>query len=322
MQQYIIRRIAYAIPTLLLGTVLVFGVMRVLPGDVAELIVGQESAERGQERDMQRINDLRETLGLNDPLPVQYGKWLWSMVNGEFGGKTLRTQELVRNELAFRLPKTAELGLMAFAFSLVLGLPLGVIAAIYQDKWPDYLIRIILVGGISIPSFWLALMMLLGLLLLFRYTPPIMYVGPTEDLWGNLQIMILPSFILGFHSATTKARVMRAQILEVARQDYIRTARSKGLKESIILWRHAMKNAMIPIVTIIGLQLLVILSGSVVLETIFGIPGMGLGLIEAVRYRDYPLVQSFVTLFLFMSLVANLLTDISYGLLDPRIKYT
>jgi peptide/nickel transport system permease protein len=321
MQAYVLRRLIYMVPTLLLGTVLVFAVMRVLPGDVAELIVGQEAAESGTERDTARLAELRQFLGLNDPLHVQYGKWLWSMVNGEFGGETLRTRELVRDELAFRLPKTAQLGAMAFAISVAMGIPLGVIAAIYQDKWPDYLIRLILVGGLSIPSFWLALMMLLGLLLLFRYTPPIAYVGPTEDFGGNMQIMIMPAFILGFHSATTKARVMRAQILEVTRQDYIRTARAKGLMERVILWRHAMKNALIPVVTIMGLQLLTLISGTVILETIFGIPGMGQGLVEAVRYRDYPLVQSFVTMYLAAAMAANLLTDLSYAWLDPRIKY-
>jgi len=314
LQRYILRRMVWMLPTLFLGTLLVFAVMRVLPGDVAELIVGQEAAERGGERDMAR-------LGLSDPLHVQYGKWLWSMVNGEFGGETLRTRELVRDELAFRLPKTAELGMLAFIISVFLGIPAGVVAAIYQDKWPDYVIRMILVGGLSIPSFWLALMMLLGLLLLFRYTPPIAYVGPTENLWENLQIMAMPAFILGFHSATTKARVMRAQILEVSRQDYIRTARAKGLMERVILWRHAMKNALLPVVTIMGLQLLTLISGTVILETIFGIPGMGNGLVEAVRYRDYPLVQSFVTLYLAAAMAANLLTDLSYAWLDPRIKY-
>lgn len=321
MQRYIVRRLLYMVPTLFLGTLLVFAVMRVLPGDVADLIVGQEAAQSGTEINQQRLAEVREFLGLNDPLPVQYGKWLWSMVNGEFGGQTLRTRELVKDELAFRLPKTVELGFLAFLFSVTLGIPAGIIAAIYQDKWPDYVIRMILVGGLSIPSFWLALMMLLALLLLFRYTPPIEYVGPTEDLWGNLQIMWMPAFILGFHSATTKARVMRAQVLEVSRQDYIRTARAKGLMERVVLWRHVMKNAMLPVVTIMGLQLLTLISGTVILETIFGIPGMGQALVEAVRYRDYPLVQSFVTLYLVAAMAANLLTDISYAWLDPRIKY-
>jgi peptide/nickel transport system permease protein len=310
------------VPTLLFGTLLIFTVMRVLPGDLAEHILVQEAAETGREVDPERLRELREFLGINDPLPVQYGKWIWSMVNGEFGGKTLLYQEPIKDVLGYRLPKTLELGLLGFAFSIVLGIPLGVIAAIYQDKWPDYVIRMILVGGLSIPSFWLALMMLLALLLWFNYTPPISYVGPTEDLWGNMQIMILPAFILGFHGATTKARVTRAQILEVLRQDYIRTARSKGLAEKYVLWRHALKNAMIPVVTIMGLNLVTLIGGTVILETIFGIPGVGRGLIEGVRSRDYPLVQSLVTFFLVITMIGNLMVDLSYAWLDPRVKYS
>jgi peptide/nickel transport system permease protein len=205
---------------------------------------------------------------------------------------------------------------------MVLGIPAGVVCAVYQDKWPDYVIRMILVGGLSIPSFWLALMMLLALLLMFNYSPPLAYVGPTEDFWGNMQIMALPAFVLGFHGATTKARVTRAQILDVLRQDYIRTARSKGLRERVVLWRHAMKNAMIPVVTVAGLNLVTLIGGTVILESIFGIPGMGTGLIEGVRSRDYPIVQSFVTFFLVITMIGNLLVDISYAWLDPRIKYT
>ena len=322
MHRYLARRLVLFIPTLLIGTLLVFAVIRILPGDLAVTILGREAAETGKEVDQARLDDLRKVLGLNDPLHVQYGKWMWSMVNGEFGGKTLLYQEPIREVMLFRLPKTLELGLLAFALSIVLGIPLGVVAAVYQDKWPDYAIRMVLVGGLSIPSFWLALMMLLGLLLVFNYVPPLGYVGPTEDLWGNLQIMALPTFILGFHGATTKARVTRAQILDVLRQDYIRTARAKGLMEKTVLWRHAMKNAMIPVVTIAGLNLVTLIGGTVVLESIFGIPGIGTGLVEAVRSRDYPLVQSLVTFFLFITMVGNLAVDISYAWLDPRIKYS
>lgn len=322
MSRYLMRRLFLFVPTLLLGTLLVFTVMRVLPGDLAKTILSQEANEAGREIDLARYEHLRTTLGLNDPLPVQYGKWVWSMVNGEFGGKTLVDGEPIKEVLTFRLPKTLELGLLGFALSIVLGIPLGVIAAVYQDKWPDYVIRMILVGGLSIPSFWLALMMLLFGLLVFGYVPPLGYVGPTEDFWANMQIMWMPAFILGFHGATTKARVMRAQILEVLRQDYIRTARSKGLQERLVLWRHAMKNAMIPVVTIAGLNLVTLIGGTVILESIFGIPGIGTGLIEGVRQRDYTLVQSLVTFFLFITMLGNLSVDISYAWLDPRIKYS
>jgi len=310
------------VPTLMLGTLLIFVIMRVLPGDVATAIMGAEAAETGREIDMVAVQKLRETLGLNDPLPIQYTKWLWSMVNGNMGGTSLITGEPISEIVALRFPKTAELAIMSFTLAIVMGIPSGILAAVYQDRWPDYLIRVILVGGLSIPSFWLALMIILGGLLLFNYIPPIAYVGPTEDLWGNLQIMILPALIIGFHSATSKARVTRAQILEVMRQDYIRTARSKGVSEKLVLWRHAMKNAMIPVVTIAALQLLVAFSGTVILESIFGIPGMGNGILEAIRQADYPVIQSLATIFLGLALVGNLITDLSYAWLDPRIKYS
>lgn len=322
MQRYIARRILLFIPTMLLGTLLIFTVMRILPGDIAEMILGENVSQTNAELNQQRLQDLRDTLGLDQPLPVQYGKWLWSMVNGEFGGKTLISRLSIRDELAMRYPRTVELAVMASLLSLTLGIPAGVVAAIKQDKWQDYLIRIILVGGLSLPSFWLALMMLLALLLLFGYTPPISYINFKDDPWGNLQINMLPAFILGFHAATGIARQTRAQILEVLRQDYIRTARSKGLMERVVLWRHAMKNAMIPVVTVAGLSLVTLFGGTVILESIFGIPGIGSALINGVQSRDYPLVQSMVTFFLFITMVGNLLVDISYGWLDPRIKYS
>ena len=321
MHVYLARRLVLFIPTLLLGTILVFGVMRVLPGDIAISILGQEAHEGGQPIDPHRLEDLRKTLGLDDPLPVQYGKWVWSMVNGQFGGKTLLSSEPIADIIALRFPKTAQLAIMAFTISIIIGIPLGVIAALYQDKWPDYVIRVILVGGLSIPNFWLAMLILLGLLLWYNWVPPVAYVGLTENFMGNMQIMFLPAFIIGFHSATLKARVTRATMLEVMRQDYIRTAYSKGLSRRLVLGRHALKNAMIPVVTIAGLNLTALFGGTVILEHIFGIPGMGTGMIEGVKTRDYPLVQSLGALFLFITMIGNLFVDLSYAWLDPRVKY-
>jgi peptide/nickel transport system permease protein len=322
MHRYVARRLLLFIPTLLLGTLLIFTVMRVLPGDLAMAILGAEATETGGTIDPQRYRVLRESLGLNDPLPVQYGKWVWSMVNGEFGGHTLLAHEPIAEVIALRFPKTAQLAIMAFTMSIIIGIPLGVVAALYQDKWPDYLIRIILVGGLSIPSFWLAMLILLGLLLWFNWVPPIAYVSIMDNFWANMQIMFLPSFIIAFHSATLKARVTRATMLEVMRQDYIRTAYSKGLARRLVLSRHALRNAMIPVVTIAGLNLTALFGGTVILESIFGIPGMGTGMIEGVRTRDYPLVQSLGALFLFITMIGNLIVDLSYGWLDPRVKYS
>ena len=321
MHVYITRRLLLFVPTLLLGTMMVFAVMRILPGDIAMSILGQEAQEGGQPVDATRLHDLRETLGLNDPVPVQYAKWVWSMVNGEFGGKTLLASEPIADVIALRFPKTAQLAIMAFTMSIIIGIPLGILAALYQDKRPDYVIRMVLVGGLSIPSFWLAMLVLLAGLLCFNWVPPVAYVGITENFFGNMQIMFLPAFIIGFHSATLKARVTRATMLEVMRQDYIRTAYSKGLARRVVLTRHALRNTMIPVVTIAGLNLTALFGGTVILESIFGIPGMGTGMIEGVRTRDYPLVQSLGALFLFITMIGNLIVDLSYGWLDPRVKY-
>ena len=321
MSRYFFRRCLMFIPTFLLGSLLVFGCMRILPGDIAMAILGAEAAEGGGEIDPVRVTELRKFLGLDKPLTQQYGEWVLSMVRGDFGGLSLADHEPIRELVALRFPKTAELALVAFLISIFLGIPLGIIAALHQDKWPDYLIRTILVGGLSIPSFWLALLILLGALLWFNWVPPLSYASPLDDLGVNMQIMLLPAFIIGFHSATLKARVTRAQMLEVMRQDYIRTAYAKGLSQKLILWRHALKNFMIPVVTIAGLNLTALFGGTVVLESIFGIPGMGTGMINAVRGRDYPVVQSLATIFLAITMVGNLLVDLSYGWLDPRVKY-
>ena len=321
MQRYIARRLFLLIPTLLLGTILVFTVMRVLPGDLAMAILGQEASEGGQV-DQKRYEDLRASLGLNDPLPVQYGKWLWSMVNGQFGGKTLLANEPISHIIALRLPKTAQLAVMAFTVSIVLGIPLGVISALHQDKWPDYVIRVVMVGGLSVPSFWVAMLVLLAALLWFNWVPPIAYKSFAEDPMANLQIMMLPAWIIGFNAGTFQARVTRANMLDVLRQDYIRTAYSKGLSLRLVLARHALKNVLIPSITLAGLNLTTLFGGTVILESIFGIPGMGTGMITAVQTRDYPLVQSLGTLFLFITMIGNLLVDLSYAWLAPRVKYS
>lgn len=322
MQRYILRRILLFIPTILMGTILVFAVMRILPGDMAMSILGQEAAEGGGVVDPKRYNDLRETLGLNDSVPVQYGKWLWSMVNGSFGGNTLISNEPIKNVIALRFPKTAQLAIMAFSLSLILGIPAGIFCALYHDKWPDYVIRVVMVGGLSIPSFWLSQLILLSALLWFNWVPPIAYRSFGQDPLANLQIMVLPACIIGFHSATFQGRVTRANMLDTMRQDYIRTAYSKGLSQRVVLTRHALKNVLIPSITLAGLNLTTLFGGTTILESIFGIPGIGTGMINAVRQRDYPLAQSLGTLFLFITMLGTLLVDLSYAWLDPRVKYS
>jgi peptide/nickel transport system permease protein len=317
MQKYLYRRILLFFPTLLMGSFIIFAIMRILPGDIAIVILGGEEEVITPEA----LENLRIQLGLYDPLWMQYTKWIWSMVNGSFGGHSLVDSEPIRNIIALRMPVTAQLAIMTVALSVVVAIPTGVIAAVKQDKWPDYLIRIILVGGLSVPSFWAGLLILLFLLLTFRWVPPIIF----QDLWenpiDNMAVMIWPILVMAWHFAAYIARVTRSNILEVMRMDYIRTAHSKGLKQNTVLWRHALKNALIPVITVAGVYLGTLMGGTVILETVFGIPGIGSAVIDTVIRRDYPVVQSLSMLFIFIIMLANLFVDISYGFFDPRIKY-
>jgi peptide/nickel transport system permease protein len=301
-----------------MGSFIIFAIMRILPGDIAIVILGGEEEVITPEA----LENLRIQLGLYDPLWMQYAKWIWSMVNGSFGGTSLVDSEPIRNIIALRMPVTAQLAIMTVALSVVVAIPTGVIAAVKQDKWPDYLIRIILVGGLSVPSFWAGLLILLFLLLTFRWVPPIIF----QDLWenpiDNMAVMIWPILVMAWHFAAYIARVTRSNILEVMRMDYIRTAHSKGLKQNTVLWRHALKNALIPVITVAGVYLGTLMGGTVILETVFGIPGIGSAVIDTVIRRDYPVVQSLSMLFIFIIMLANLFVDISYGFFDPRIKYS
>ena len=318
MQKYLYRRILLFFPTLLMGSLIIFGIMRVLPGDIAIVILGGEEEVITPEA----LENLRIQLGLYDPLWLQYLKWLWSMINGSFGGTSLVDSEPIRNIIALRMPITAQLATMTVALSVVVAIPTVVIAAVKQDKWPDYVIRIILVGGLSIPSFWAGLLILLFLLLTFRWVPPIVFQDLWENPMDNLMVMIWPTVVMAWNFAAYIARVTRSNILEVMRQDYIRTAHSKGLKSNTVLWRHALKNALIPVITLAGVYLGTLMGGTVILETVFGIPGIGSAVIDTVIRRDYPVVQSLAMLFIFIIMLANLLVDISYGHFDPRIKYS
>jgi len=293
--------------------------MRVLPGDVALVIMGGDESDAAVSEET--LNALRKQLGLLDSLPVQYGKWAWSMVNGEFGGVSLVDKQPLSEIIAQRLPRTLQLTFLTFLIAIPAGIPLGIIAALYQNRWPDYLARMLTIGGLALPNFWLALLMLLALILWFQWTPPIFYVDFWEDPWTHLQIVIWPAIILAWGFSAYVARITRSNMLEVLRQDYVRTAYSKGLATRTVLWRHALRNALIPVVTLTGTYLGTLLGGTVILESIFSIPGMGQGILRAAWVRDYPVVQSLAMLLVVMALVLNLLTDIIYVFIDPRIKY-
>ena len=318
MRGYVIRRLLLFVPTLFLASLLIFGAMRVLPGDVAARILSDEEAVVSAEH----YERLRDQLGLTEPLPIQYGKWIWSMVNGEFGGQSLVTREPISEMVARRLTVTAQMAAYTIALTMIIAVPLGILAAIYQDRWPDYVIRIFTIAGHAIPNFWLALMVILLLVLVWNWTPPLRYQLLWEHPWEHFQKVIWPVLILTWGYTAFLTRITRSNVLEVLRQDYVRTARSRGLHEVVILGRHVLRNALIPVVTVGGFYLSFLVSGSLILENIFGIPGIGQGLIAGATDRDYPVIQSLTLLLVFFLLSVNLLVDLLYKIIDPRIDYS
>ena len=318
MKGYVIRRLLLFVPTLFFASLLIFGAMRVLPGDVAARILNEEEGVITKDQ----YDALREKLGLREALPVQYGKWIWSMVNGEFGGSSLVSREPIADMVSRRLIVTGQLALYTIVLTMIIAIPLGILAAVYQDKWPDYVIRTFTIAGHAIPNFWLALMVLLLLVLVVEWSPPLRYVHVWENPVAHLQKVIWPVLILTWGYTAFMTRITRSNVLEVLRQDYVRTARSKGLHEVVVMSRHVLRNALIPVITVGGFYLSFLLSGSLILENIFGIPGIGQGIIHGATERDYPVIQSLTLLLVFFLLAVNLLVDLLYKLVDPRIDYS
>lgn len=321
MQQYLIRRLLLFFPSLIGASMIVFGVMYVLPGDAALVILGESSQEGGGAYTLQQAEVLREHLGLNDPIQVQYGKWLWSMLSGGFGGESLLENEPIGEIVARRLPVTLQLTILTMSITVLVSLPLGVVAALYQDKLPDYVIRTISILGLAMPNFWVALLFLLGLVMFFHWSPPIVYENFWQSPKTNVQVMIWPALVLSWGSSSFLVRVTRAQVLEVLRQDYVRTAYSKGLSPATVIARHVMRNALLPVITLLGTNLDAQLSGSIIIENIFGIPGLGQGIIFSAGRQDWPVIVSLAMLLVFLTLFINLVIDLTYVFIDPRISY-
>lgn len=316
MHKYLLRRIFLLIPTLIGMTFLIFTMVRLLPGDIVDALVGLDPTFTEEQKDA-----LRETFGLNDPWPVQYIKWVGGMLQGDFG-TSFRSREPITDQILRALPITIELALLAIAFSIVVAIPLGVISALRQNSQVDFWARVAGLIGLSVPSFWLATLFLLFTSLTFRWVPSVVWISPFEDPFGNLKQMFLPALALSVQLMAVEMRMVRASMLEVMRQDYIRTAWAKGLNLNTILYRHALKNAFIPVITIIGIQLGALMGGSIIIEQIFGLPGIGWTMLQGIFNRDYPVVQV-ASLFLAVTFVLiNLAVDLSYAVLDPRIKYS
>lgn len=317
MRAYLLRRLALVLPTLLLASVTVFVIMRALPGDVTSAMLGGE----GEALRPELVAALRAELGLEAPLPVQYGRWLWSMVNGEFGGRSLLTREPLREIVARGLPVTMLLGLYAVVLALVVAVPLGAVAAARRGGAVDLLLRSLGVLGSALPGFWVALLGLLLVVLVLDWSPPLIYAQLWQRPLEHLEMMAIPALVLAWELGGQLLRTTRGELLEHLRQDHVRTAVGKGIGPAAVVLRHALRTAAIPIVTVAGLNLGALLGGAVILEFIFGLPGAGRALVQAVLARDYPVVQSLTLLFVTLLLLLNLLIDLLYAVLDPRIGH-
>jgi peptide/nickel transport system permease protein len=316
MYKYVLRRVLLAVPVLVLSSLIVFGLMRVMPGDALTALMA-ESGNMGEKE----LAKVRKDLRLDLPYHEQYLVWVWQMVSLS-PGDSLFTGEPIVVSLKKAIPVTLELTILAMVLGIAIAVPIGVLSATRQDTASDYAGRMVAVSGLSLPDFWLGTLVITFAAIWFHWIPPIGYVSFWDSPWRNLQQFLLPAAVLGFRLAAATMRMTRSTVLEVLREDYVRTAWAKGLAGRIVVYKHALKNALIPVVTVIGGQLGVLLAGAVVVETIFALPGMGRLTVEAIAYRDYPVVQTNVMLVAGTLVTLNLLVDMTYAWLDPRIRYS
>jgi len=313
MRNYVLRRLLVAVPSLLIASLIVFTLPRLIPGDVVQLMLQEKAYGKD-------LEDLRAKLGLNRPIPVQYVDWLAAVARGNLG-ESLWTRQPVLNELARRLPVTAILGVMALGVAILIGIPVGVVSAMRPDGLVDFVARSGAILGLSVPAFVTAILVTLLPAIWWGWTPRARFVefssGPVAY---GLQF-VLPAIILGIASAAGIMRLTRGMLLEVLRQDYVRTAWAKGLRGRVVVLKHALKNALIPVMTVLGLQVAAITGGAVIIEWIFGIPGMGQFLVDAIVQRDYPVIQGINLVIVTVIVVTNLTVDLVYAVLDPRIRY-
>jgi len=310
--EFLARRVAISVVTLFVISLVVFIGVRLIPGDPARVLAGTEADEAG-------LEEIREKYGLKDPIPIQYGRWIGLALSGDLG-ESIRTREAVLGTIAGKLPITLELACLSLLLAVAIALPAGVFAAVRRNTGWDVVVSGLSLGGLSVPNFWLGITLILLLSVRLGWLPASGYVSFTVDPLGNLQRMLMPAFVLGTGLAAVLMRQIRNSMIEVLGADYIRTARSKGLAQRAVVLRHAVRNGLIPVVTILGLQMGMLMSGAVVTEQIFVVPGFGRLIVEAVFTRDYPLVQGVVLVTASAYVLVNLLVDLSYSLLNPRIR--
>jgi ABC-type dipeptide/oligopeptide/nickel transport system permease component len=317
MQRYIMMRLALAVPTILGAVTLVFFAMQLAPGDPASLFIPPDLPPADSAALEQRIND---KYGFDDPLPVQYGRYVANLATLDLG-ESLREGTLISNDLKARLPHTLRLGVGALLVSTILGITIGLVSAIFRGSWIDRIMMLIALVGVSIPSYWLAFSLILLLSIQVTWLPP-SGLGETPWSWDGVRHLIMPVLVLSLGTAGALARYTRASMLDVINRDFVRTARAKGVRERSVMLGHAFRNALVPVVTILGLNIGFVLSGAVIVETVFALPGIGRYLVDGVNGRDFPVVQASVLMIATAFVLGNLLTDILIAYLDPRIRYT
>ncbi len=317
MLTYILRRLIQAVFILLIVTVLVFLIVRLLPSDPIVLYLTQSDAN---DLNDEQLNALRHEFGLDKPIYEQYWDWFTAMLHGDFGRSILKRIPITE-EIFIRLPITAHIGFLAFVISFIVGIPAGIICAVRRGKWEDTLVTFLANIGITVPSFWLAIILMYIFALKLDILPVQGYTSPFTDFWLNTRQIILPVFCLSIFPVASAARQTRSAMLEVMNQDYIRTAWSKGMSERAVIMRHAVKNALIPVITLKGMSFSMLIGGSVIIETVFNIPGMGRLAVSSVVNQDYSYVQGIALIVAFVVVMGNLLTDIIVNWLDPRIRY-
>lgn len=329
MRAYVIRRLLLLIPTLWLVTILVFLTVRFIPGSVVDLMVAEMSMESSLG---QQINTtyIKHELGLDQPIYLQYGRWLGVVAqeNGKTSGvlegnlgTSLWSGRSITQSMEQKLPVTFELGVFAIVTGLLIAFPIGIYSAIRQDTWGDYAGRTFAIAAISLPGFWIGTMVIVYPSIWWGWSPPMELIPFFKDPGGNIMQFLIPGIVMGLATSGGIMRLLRTMMLEVLRQDYIRTAWSKGLSERVIIFRHALKNALMPVVTVIGMMIPILIGGAVVIEEIFALPGMGRWLIDSINQRDYPIIEAINLVMAVAVLVSNLLTDLAYAWLDPRVQY-
>ncbi|MCZ0733736.1 ABC transporter permease [Phreatobacter sp. AB_2022a] len=316
MGAYLVKRILTMIPTLIGVAVLIFLMLRVVPGDIVELKMrGDGGAPTVEQVEAERVR-----LGLDKPLYQQFTGWMIGLATFDLGN-SMWTEQPVTQEIAGRLGLTLQVAIMATIIAILIAVPLGTLSALYKDSWVDQAIRIFTIGGLAIPSFWLGMMIIVGLLFAFNWIPPMQYVPIWQDPFANIAQLIWPALAVGYRFSAVLARMVRSSIVEVMREDYIRTARAKGVYERLVIGRHALRNAMLPAVTVIGLEFAFLIGGLVVTEQVFNLNGLGRLFVQAVTRSDFTMVQGIVMLIALVFIVTNLIVDLAYAWLDPRIRF-